>query len=239
MVKVIFKIDKGEEIKNLILFSSKYDKPLLGGKTLFERLMIGRKNVLSKIRNLTSKKRKTFIRHYIEEEYKKLNLEKNRKRIENDWSKIEKQFFRDAEKLFDNHKWPSKKYFAYLSILSAFPRYLEQNKFFVPKNNKKRSVRYIAIHELLHFLFYDFYNTNFQGRIDEMKLWHFSEIFNAIILDEKPLRNYYKDKVRPYPLHYIHCKRLKPEFTARKSMKEFFDKAIIYIKKQDFSLRKD
>lgn len=239
MVKVIFKIDKDEEIKNLILFSSKYDKPLLGGKTLFERLMVGRKKALGKIRSLTSKKRKAFIRHYIEEEYKKLNLEKNKKRIENDWSKIEKQFFRDAEKLFDNHKWHSKKYFAYLSILSAFPRYLEQNKFFVPKDNKKISVRYIAIHELLHFIFYDFYNANFQGRIDGMKLWHFSEIFNALILDEKPLHKYYKDKVTPYPLHYTHCKRLKPAFMARKSMKEFFGKALVYIKKQDFSLRKD
>jgi len=231
MVKVIFKIDKEEEIKNLILFSSKYDLALLGGKTLFQRMMIGRKEALIRIRSLESNERKAFIRSYINKEYKKLNLEKNKKRIEKDWSKIEKQFFRDAEKLFDNHKWPSKKYFAYLSILSAFPRYLEQNKFFIPKDNKRRNVRYIAIHELLHFLFYDFFNTHFKGELKHMPLWHFSEIINSLLMDEKVLLKYYKKNYKPYPLHRIHYHHLKKDFKNRKSMEDFFNKSIGYIKK--------
>lgn len=230
MVKVIFKIDKEEEIKNLILFSSKYDSSLLGGKTLFERMMIGRKRALVYIRKLNPEKKKRFIRQYIEKEYKKLDLKKNKQKIEKDWSKIEKSFFRDAERLFDSHKWPSKEYFAYLSILSSYPRYLEQNKFFIPKDNKRKSVRYVIIHELLHFLYYDFLNAKFKRKLKDMPRWHFSEIINALLMGERPLTKYYKEISKPYPLHRIHCRHLKKDFKNRKSMEEFFNKAIPYIK---------
>lgn len=200
MPKVIFRIDKEEEVKNLILFSSKYDTAPLGGKTLFERLMIGRKNVLNKIRKMNIKERKKFIQQYIKREYKKLDLKKNKQKIEKDWSKIEKNFFRDAEKLFDNHKWHSKKYFAYISILSSYPRYLKQNKFFIPKDNKRKSIRYVIIHELLHFLYYDFFNTKFKRKLKDMPRWHFSEIINFLLMDEKQLNRYYKKLNKQFPL---------------------------------------
>lgn len=65
-----------------------------------------------------SKKQKKLIENYVEKyyQYNLKKLRKTNKEIEQQWKKIESDFFELVKKYFNNHPWPKGEYKGYLSI---------------------------------------------------------------------------------------------------------------------------
>ncbi len=76
-------------------------------------------------------------------------------------------------------------------------------------------------HEMLHFMFYDYFYKRFPKYLDQERYsffnWHVSEIFNSIVQNSKAWAGFFGAKSMTYPEH----KRI-----VSKMLNEFSDKAI-------------
>ena len=149
---------------------------------------------LLKAKKLESEDKKNFINKYIEEYYKnhKKELDKAVEKAKNDWSKIENQFFELIDKLFspDNenglyvYQWPDGNYICYISIFNCNPRFIKEKEFqaFYKHN---ATTNYVCVHEMFHFIFYDYLEKNFSNEyktFGESVIWKLSEIINDVVL---------------------------------------------------------
>jgi len=129
-------------------------------------------------KNLISK---YFDQFYLEHQDE---LEQSKKEAENAWFEKQILFFKACDKYFNNQTWPEGRYEAYLSIIDCNPRFLE-NKTFQFYWHHSQGFLNVAVHEMLHFLFFDLAeklvpNINSQ----KQKLWNISEVFNGLIMSE-------------------------------------------------------
>lgn len=117
------------------------------------------------------------IDNYVTRYYKTHNIELNDAltRMKNDWLEIEKRFFAIVDKLFGT-PWPEGKYICYLSIFNCNPRFIP-TKDFQAFYKHPAGTNYVCCHEMLHFIFYDYFEKNFGG-----ENWKLSEIFNDVVL---------------------------------------------------------
>jgi hypothetical protein len=129
-------------------------------------------------KNLISK---YFDQFYLEHQDE---LEQSKKEAENAWLKKHESFFRACDKYFENHPWPEGKYEAYPSIINCNPRFLA-NKTFQFYWQHPKGFLSVAVHEMLHFLFFDL-AKKLIPRIspEDQKLWKISEVFNGLIMGE-------------------------------------------------------
>ncbi|MBU0998364.1 hypothetical protein KJ570_02450, partial [Patescibacteria group bacterium] len=111
-------------------------------------------------------------------------LQESVKKAQTDWDKISEKFYKACDKYFDKHFWPKGKYEAYLSIIDCNPRFLHNKTFQVFWKHKKGFV-FMAMHEMLHFLFFDLVEKLFPNiNINTQKMWEISEVFNGLIMQE-------------------------------------------------------
>lgn len=224
-----FELSREEDKK--ILFNFSYRNNIgRGGHNLFQ-LLIKNFPRLKKISKLKKEKRwrkvNKFVNEYYDEHEKE--IKEKGKKLEKAWRKEEKWFLKETEKMF-NHEWPKANYIAYLTIFSVFPRNIKTKTFSVGYKNIKFSLSVIC-HELLHFLFYDYFYKNFKKKLNEENLWHFSEIVNVILFNKKPFNKFYnKISGKPYPSHIELYKKLDKIYNKCKDMKEFCKKSIKVIK---------
>lgn len=183
---------------------------------------------LQNLRELSQKEQEKVISEFVDKKYEELIVELNRgkEEVSKAWDLIKERFFKAAIELFDSHNFPKTEYIAYLTIFFRFRYDLERGFFYVPKDFKQTSATLIAMHELLHFLFYDYWNTYFKEKLDERKLWDLSEILNVFILMSQPFRYLGGQDTIVYPAHEVKYKELKPLWDNKRSMKEFIEKAI-------------
>ena len=183
------------------------------------------KNV-QKISSIANKKK--AISQYVTQFYK-LNQSKLRNRlnfIKKEWKKVEQNFLRQTNTIFNNQSWPKGKYICYLSIFNCNPRFIKNKTFQVFYKNKKEAKRIIS-HELLHFIFYDYLNKKIKIKILENKKWVISEVFNTIILNQKNFQKIISPvKELGYPEHKKYFKVLTKEWTKCKDIEMWLKKAI-------------
>lgn len=99
------------------------------------------------------------------EDYIKVFYQNNASQIENElkqgeknWQEVEDNYYNKVAELFDNYAWPKGDYLALGSILSIYPRWIEQKKFTFPIHPGYAAwlkIKMIA-HEMLHFITYDY-----------------------------------------------------------------------------------
>ena len=129
-------------------------------------------------KNLISK---YFDQFYLEHQDK---LEQAKKEAENAWLKKQESFFKACDKFFENHPWPDGKYEAYPSIINCNPRFLDDKTFQFYWQHPKGFLS-VAVHEMLHFLFFDLAMKLIPGiNPEDQKLWAISEVFNGLIMGE-------------------------------------------------------
>lgn len=154
------------------------------------------------------------LRRFIEKTYNSkstkmtLAMESHKKR----WEKIASVFFCLTEKIFPGRKWPKGKYIAFGTIWDMYPRFLDDKTFQIPYYHKKtKYVNVIIAHELLHFIFYDYFSEHFpkykKPKYDFF-VWHVSEIFNALVQNSPAWLNHFKLESMPCPEHEKIIKRL-------------------------------
>lgn len=143
-------------------------------------------------------------------------MESHKKR----WEKIASVFFFLTEKLFPGRKWPKGKYIAFGTIWDMYPRFLADKTFQIPFFYKKTNyINVIIAHELLHFIFYDYFFEHFpkykKPKYDFF-VWHVSEIFNALVQNSPAWLDHFKLKSTPYHEHEKIIKRLSFKLKNKK-----------------------
>lgn len=161
------------------------------------------------------------LRHFINEIYRvkrttmDLALIKYRRR----WIKIAPHYFSLVDALFCGRKWPRGKYIAFGTIWSMYPRFLKDKTFQIPFWH--RTPRYVSVviaHELLHFMFYDYFYTRYpkyRRLNDNFFVWHVSEIFNTIVQNSLVWLSCFKLKSLGYPEHGKIVMRISRTFYRR------------------------
>lgn len=121
------------------------------------------------------------------------------------WEEIAPNYFSLVDALFGDRKWPQGKYIAFGTIWGMYPRFLKDKTFQIPFWH--RAPRYVSVviaHELLHFMFYDYFYARYQKyRRPKYNffVWHISEIFNTIVQNSPAWIGYFRLKSLGYPEH--------------------------------------
>jgi hypothetical protein len=188
------------------------------------------KAILSAIENSNDDKVKNVITEYFTDFYEKNErlLTKLLADAQNKWEESSAKFFKEVALIFGNHNFPVGDYEAYISIINCNPRFLS-NKTFQFYYEHIAGPVYIACHELLHFVFYDYVFNNLPQYKDmdpdNSQLWDVAEIFNSVILHTKEFEGIHRHKtVVCYPVHEKYLKYLKGEWDKDKNLNTFIDK---------------
>lgn len=161
---------------------------------------------------------KQEVKNFINKKYnnKKTLIERNILIYEKQWRKSENEFFKLVDKLFPYHLWPKGKYVAYVTIWGMYPRFLADKTFQIPyKYFKSKYVNVIIAHEMLHFIFYDYFYKKFKIYNDkkyDLLAWHVSEIFNVIVQNSKEWFRVFGFKSFVYPEHRKIVKELSKTY---------------------------
>ena len=193
---------------------------------------------LVKIKNMDIESAKKFFnsevdKYYFKKERKLKNLIKD---IERKWDKIKNEFFIEAEKIFDGHKWPKGKYAASISLFGMYRFVPETKTFSIPSNDyggnppAHGQINAAIVHEMMHILFEDFYKKNFKkNSLPLQKYYDLLEITNYIVLNLPQINKLTGWVFYPYPNHKERAEYLKKVYFECKNMKEFIGKAIPYL----------
>ena len=194
---------------------------------------------LVKIKEMNIEDAKEFFNKKVDEYYLKEEdkLIEAKKEVEEKWNKIKDEFFLEAEKIFDRHKWPKGKYSAFVSLFGMF-RFVPGTKTFsIPKNDYggnpvpgNGQINAAIAHEMMHIMFEDFYKKHFSKEVLPLqKYYDLLEIVNYIVLNLPQIFKLTNWVFYSYPNHKERAEHLKKVYTDCKSMKEFMEKAINYL----------
>ena len=97
-----------------------------------------------------------------------------------------------------------------------YPRFLENKTFQIPYRHRfPNYVPVVIAHEMLHFMFYDYFYQRYPKYNKPEKnffVWHISEIFNTLIQNSPEWLRYFKRKSMGYPEHEKIVKKLGREW---------------------------
>ncbi|MEK6830536.1 MAG: hypothetical protein AABX77_00735 [Nanoarchaeota archaeon] len=184
---------------------------------------------LKNIRNFSPKKRKKIINQYFDNYYKNNNsvLIKKLLLIREKWKEKENNFLKITQKIFNDFGFKKGMYIGYISIIDCNPRFLESKTFQVFYKKDINEAIYVIAHELLHFIFFDYFNDKIKINITEEKLWDLSEIFNVIILESDYFKEIINKKhIKPYPEHKKYLSNFRKLFKDSKNIKDFIVEGI-------------
>lgn len=158
-----------------------------------------------------------FVRqHYAEPEWLTTRLARHEKR----WRPMEKKYFTLVETLFSGRPWPKGKYIAYGTLWGMYPRFLDDKTFQIPfEHNNPKYIPVVIAHELLHFMFYDYFYARFpkyRPSKHNFFVWHVSEIFNTVVQNSSSWLRVFGEKSMGYPEHERIVASLSKHYEAGK-----------------------
>ncbi|MDI6780384.1 MAG: hypothetical protein QME25_09425 [Bacteroidota bacterium] len=216
--RVKFKIDFRKDLKTLRAFvnDAKYDRGRSLKWGIFRRHPYLRSLLQNQKRIPIKEVKKYIIRIYSKHDN---TIKHNLVRYRKEWSVKESKFFELTNDIFNGYRWPKGKYIAYLTIWSMYPRFLEDKTFQIPiKHQKKGYINVIIAHEMLHFIFYEYFYKLYpryrQSRYNHF-VWHISEIFNVLIQNSPVWFKVFKTKTMLYPEHKKIIARLRKKMSAQ------------------------
>lgn len=152
--------------------------------------------------------------HYVNQEV----LDRQLRCHERQWRKLERKYFALVDELLAGHSWPQGKYVAYGTIWGMYPRFLENKTFQIPyKHKNSRYVPVIIAHEMLHFIFYDYFFVHFpmyRAKKYTEVVWRTSEVFNTVIQNSPAWMRVFRVESLGYPEHEIIERRIGKEYAA-------------------------
>lgn len=212
-----FKIDFKKDIQTLRAFvrDAKYD----GGRSLEWGIFRRHPRLRPLLRN---RKRLPLgeIKKYVLRAYSGCGeiMKQNLVRYEKNWRVEERKFFELTDDLFGVSEWPKGKYIAYLTIWGMFPRFLDDKTFQIPfRHENKKYVNVIIAHEMLHFMFYDYFYKKYpryRPSRHNFFVWHISEIFNVLVQNSPAWLRVFKEKTLVYPEHRAIIAGLKKKISG-------------------------
>lgn len=217
--KLKFKIDYKKDVQTFFAFNNSADYD--NGRTLewafFKKFPFLKKYKEGNTLKISKKEVIDFVQTFYKEN--KETMQKNMLAYQTNWQEKEENFYSLIDKLFGANFWPKGKYIAYSTIWGMFPRFLENMTFQVPyKHKSKRYVNVIIVHEMIHFIFYNYFYKKYpQYKKDEHNflVWHISEIFNAVIQNSLKWLKVFEVKTMDYPEHQKIIKKLENKYSSK------------------------
>lgn len=165
-------------------------------------LQIGFYNLYPELKKMVTGNNAKQIKSFIKDTYKK-----NENKIENslittneEWQKKTDFFNKEQNKIFNYYKPSNLNCLAYPTIWGIFPRILSERAFFFPYIGKtKNFISFVIMHELMHFIFYDYALMNHPGLFANLDtergtFWDLAEVFNFITLSSPEFVTLHKQK---------------------------------------------
>ncbi|MFH1030619.1 MAG: hypothetical protein V1770_05160 [bacterium] len=214
--KLKFKIDYKKDVSSFLAFlrDAEFDEGRSLDWAVLKIYPYFKKYKSGPSLKINKKEVESFVKDFYDKN--RAEMEKNLKAYEEDWNKKEKEFYSLAQDLFGSKKWPNGKYIAYPTIWGMYPRFLENKTFQLPyKCKNKKSINTTIAHEMLHFIFYDYFYEKYpEYSKDEFNffLWNVSEIFNSVIQNSPTWIKVFKTKNMDYPEHGKIIKNLSEKY---------------------------
>jgi hypothetical protein len=82
------------------------------------------------------------------------------------------------------YPWPNGNYACYISIFNCNPRFIKEKEFQAYFRHPS-TINYVCVHEMLHFIFYDYLEKCFSDEyksLGDKSVWKLSEIINDVVL---------------------------------------------------------
>lgn len=160
-----------------------------------EELKIGFYNPYPELKKIIentndNKKRDEKINDFVQEIYKKNleEIEKGVKKTRKQWEEVKIPFSKKVSSIFSGYFWSKNEYLGYSTVWGTYPRFLEKKEFTFPYSHKKdKYALFVIMHEMLHFIFYDYAISKYPKIFKKMDknrglFWDLAEIFNVVIL---------------------------------------------------------
>jgi hypothetical protein len=148
-------------------------------------------------------KARDFIRDYFTQ--RAIEIEANLDVYRSAWLAKQDAFFALVQGIFGDRSWPPGMYEAYPTLWGMFPRSLETKTFQVPAlYENKPYVDVIVAHEMLHFMFYDYFYATYPEHDDpedNFLAWNVSEIFNSVVQNSRVWLGVFGLETMTYPEH--------------------------------------
>lgn len=147
------------------------------------------------------------IEKFVSDRYeeKRTIATKNMALYKKQWLEKEETFYTLVKELLPRTSWPEGEYIVYPTIWGMYPRFLEDKTFQVPLQTEKEDfVNVIIAHEMLHFIFYEYFFQAYPRYADEdheFFAWYVSEIFNTVVQNSARWMNVFKLETMGYPEH--------------------------------------
>ncbi|HUT22446.1 MAG TPA: hypothetical protein VMX18_03535 [Candidatus Bipolaricaulota bacterium] len=195
--KLLFRLDEKLDYK----IACQFRKIKFGGFSFFEKGILNSHPELKKKGRISPCVLKSYTASYYKTHLK--DILKAKVASEKAWDRKSDEFFCFAEEYFNCHPFPKGVYKCYLSIWNCNPRDIK-NKIF-QAYYKRVGIIETIIHEMLHFIFYDYVFARFPaftGKKNENILWAVSEIINIHIMNSSKCKEKFNiGKQKPYPEH--------------------------------------
>lgn len=188
----------------------------------------------------TRKEQAKIINEHFDRFYRKHRnyLAKRIREFDSEWSSVENKFFKETDKIFKGKDSDKNTYCCYLSVIDCNPRFLEDRVFQVFYFHPQ-GVKYVASHEIMHFLFYEYAVKNkpkIFKKLDTEKgiFWDLAEIFNVIILSSPEFKKIHGVKnIVCYPEHEKYLNYLKRLWFKNDDINEWLTKGFSYLKNNE------
>lgn len=232
MLKINFVVDKKAE-KRVAVYFLNYRKKQPAKFDKYSKEF----SELNKVKDMNDKEARKFTFKKIDKYYKikEKELLSVKSKIENDWGKIDLEFYKRTSDLFDGHSWPKGKYTAIISIFNMFRLKPGTKVFSIPSEdtggypNATGYINSTIAHELMHIFVEDYYKKYFKRKLSKEKYYDLLEVVNFISLNHPKIFELIKWSTWPYPEHETYCSWAKEAYHQCKDMKEFFGKLINYL----------
>lgn len=204
------------------------------------------KNKLKEVKNKTERKEIEYKYFQSIFKIKRKELEKKSKIFQKEWNKInDKVMIVLSGVVEQDWQKKDKKIFAGVSLNPICPRYIKQRTFDIFYKQKLRYMKSVAIHEILHFIYFEkwkqvFPNTKEKEFDAPHLVWQLSEMVPKIILSDKRVQNVFKYKFGSYK-EYENFKLndkpllsyLQTFYDNRKDFADFLKKSWRFVKKHE------
>ncbi len=207
-----------------------------------------------KIKNIPKEKMRrgieyAFFREHFERE--KSILEKKRKVFQNEWDKINNRSMITLSKIVEQD-WPKKDILiqARLSLNPICPRYIKTRTFDIFYRKSTEDMKGIAIHELLHFIYFEkwkkvFPKTKPREFDSPYLVWHLSEMVPKILLNDERIQRIHKYKFNSYRVYEQAKIEEKPLlsylqsfYNERTDFKDFLKESWLFVQRHKSEIKK-
>ena len=225
MPKIIFKIDLEKDARNY--YGCANSKPHFGHD--FTKSM--KQKTLIKLKGKKWPEIEIDIRELLKRGYSKINIKLKLKKIENEWRKIEKIYFKKLERL-TKRKIYRREFYCYVTTIGRCPYNKKEHWFMINIFNDIDFVMQIIAHELMHLQFYHYFEKYLRKK-QKLSGKQFQDLKEALtVLLNLEFTHIIKKEDKGYSSHKELREFIVKEWKKEPDFDALLNKCVNYLKKK-------